>query len=343
MDFIVSLPESKLYATDPRGYDAVLVVVDRLMNLVTLIPTYTDANAEDTAYAFFANVVTRFGVPKEIVIDRQSLFVGNFQKELHETLGIKGCATTAYHPQSDGQTERNNRVIGDMLCNLVGYERQHDWARFLPAAEFANNNTFHASTGSTPFRQAYGQDPRMPPQWSPLTVGCARIATYQPPPPFLLDGEEQVYMVERNMSHCDTPRSCKRRAKDPREYLVKWSGYDESEATWEPKTNVRILDAFESYWRANAPMHHVAVGRLASLGAVRARQHRPSSLAQCSCTLLALIVAGETGKRVACSVQNGHKVHVLCLAWSSSKFLTSVLKLELLCLVLSAVGGNVQM
>eukprot|EP00955_Chlamydomonas_euryale_P008249 87251-Chlamydomonas_euryale.AAC.1 len=54
------------------------------------------------------------------------------------------------------------------------------------------------------------------------------------------------------MSHRDTPRSHKRQVKDPREYLVKWSGYDEFEATWEPETNVRLLDAFKSYWRANA-------------------------------------------------------------------------------------------
>eukprot|EP00955_Chlamydomonas_euryale_P001276 14941-Chlamydomonas_euryale.AAC.1 len=180
MDHVVGLPESKMHEDDPVGFDAILVVVDRLSKMTTLIPTHTTATAETTAREFFRFVVSRFGVPQEIVSDRGPIFTSKFQRELNSLYGIRGSYSTAYHPQSDGQTERVNRVLGDMLRNLVGYDMPHQWVHCLPAAEFAINNSFHSSIGTTPFRLAYGKDPRMPlSAVATVDIKCARVAKFR--------------------------------------------------------------------------------------------------------------------------------------------------------------------
>eukprot|EP00955_Chlamydomonas_euryale_P108103 365817-Chlamydomonas_euryale.AAC.37 len=170
MDHIVRLPESKLNEDDPAGFDAVLVVVDRLSKMTTLIPTYTTATVEQHARDFFRFVVSRFGVPKDIVSDRGPIFTSKFQRELNPLYGIHGSYSTAYHPQSDGQTERPRQWVA--VAPPIG--------RALPAAEFAINNSFRSSIGTTPFRLAYGKDPRMPLSTVPVVdIWCASVAKFR--------------------------------------------------------------------------------------------------------------------------------------------------------------------
>lgn len=162
MDFISQLPRTPARENCKQGYDAILVFVDRLSKMVHLVPTFTTVTAIGTARLFASAVFARHGLPKDIVTDRGSVFTGKFMTELLRLLGTKHNRSTAFHPQSDGQTERVNRVLEDMLRHYVGDLRHSNWDECLPAAEFAINNAFHESIGTTPFRLVYGRDPRLP-------------------------------------------------------------------------------------------------------------------------------------------------------------------------------------
>jgi hypothetical protein len=118
-------------------------------------------NAEQFAGLFMQNVVRLHGVPAEIVSDRGSLFTSKFWSALCDLLGTKQRLSTAYHPQSDGQTERMNRTLEEMLRSYVASD-QSDWDQLLPAAEFAVNNAWQASIQNTPFYLNYGQHPMFP-------------------------------------------------------------------------------------------------------------------------------------------------------------------------------------
>jgi hypothetical protein len=155
MDFIVELPRTK------QGYDAILVVVDRLTKRAHFIPTTTDMTAPGAARAFVDNIFRLHGLPRTIVSDRDPRFTSDFWKELFKILGVRLTPSTAYHPETDGQTERVNRTLGQVLRAYVGY-RQDDWDQWLPMVEFAYNNAKQASTGLTPFYCDLGQHPLVP-------------------------------------------------------------------------------------------------------------------------------------------------------------------------------------
>ncbi|GIL63307.1 hypothetical protein Vafri_17402, partial [Volvox africanus] len=149
MDFVVALPKTE------GGYDAVLVMVDRLTKMVHVAPTMSSCTAEQTARLFFDNVVRLHGVPKNVVSDRGGQFVSKFWEALCKLVGMRVNLSTAYHPQSDGQTERTNRTLGDMLRNFAG-RTPSVWDTYLTAAEFAINNAVNRSTGQSPFFLNYG-------------------------------------------------------------------------------------------------------------------------------------------------------------------------------------------
>ena len=92
------------------GHDAVVVVVDRMSKMVHIAPTTSNVNSEEFAQLFLDNVVWLHGVPTELVTDRGSQFISNFWKTLCEKLGMRRAMSTAFHPQTDGQTERTNRM-----------------------------------------------------------------------------------------------------------------------------------------------------------------------------------------------------------------------------------------
>ena len=159
MDFITCLPKTA------EGHDAIYVVVDRLTKMVHLIPTRTTANAEDTAHLFIEHVLKLHGFPDNFVSDRDPKFRSNFWKELLRCCNCYGHLSSSYHPQSDGQTERTNRVLEDMLRHYVG-PFHDDWDRHLALAEFAINNSYQESIKNTPFRLNYGRDPKTPLAWT---------------------------------------------------------------------------------------------------------------------------------------------------------------------------------
>ena len=155
MDFITHLPETA------TGFSCLLVFVDRFSKMLHMVPTSISCDAEMTARLFFKEVVRLHGIPKSIVSDRDVRFVNSFWTELTKLLGTKALLSTAYHPQTDGQTERTNRTIEDILrayCDSA----QRTWDRLLAAAEFAYNNAYHSSTQQSPFYTNYGRHPHLP-------------------------------------------------------------------------------------------------------------------------------------------------------------------------------------
>jgi hypothetical protein len=129
MDFITGLPKTI------HGYDSIWVIVDRLTKSAHFLPVKTTYRAKQYAELYLTRIVCLHGVPKIIVSDSGPQFVAHFWRSLHEAMGIDLTYSTAYHPQTDGQTERVNQILEDMLraCVLV-YEKK--WATCLPFAEF---------------------------------------------------------------------------------------------------------------------------------------------------------------------------------------------------------------
>lgn len=156
MDFITALPRTK------HNHDAILVVVDKLTKMVHLCPTTDKCTAERAAHLFFTHVMRLHGTPQLLVSDRDTRFTSAFWRQLAKSIGTKHVYSTAYHPMTDGQTERTNRVVEEVLRNYTDNPRSRDWDDMLPFVEFAINNAQHASTGETPFFLNYGMHPRTP-------------------------------------------------------------------------------------------------------------------------------------------------------------------------------------
>jgi hypothetical protein len=155
MDLITGLPRTR------AGHDAIWVAVDRLSKCAHFAATTTNADAKDIAELLRTRVYVNHGSPLEIVSDRDPRFTAKFSQALFELTGCRSALSTAFHPQTDGQTERVNRILEDYLRHYVG-PRQTDWDKHLPEAEFAYNNSWQASINTTPFRLTYGQDPIIP-------------------------------------------------------------------------------------------------------------------------------------------------------------------------------------
>ena len=155
MDLITGLPQTR------SGHTAIAVFVDRMSKMAHFVATQTTVGAAGMARLFLDNIFKLHGMPEDIVSDRDPRFTSIFWSELMAMLGAKRSMSTAYHPQSDGQTERMNRVLEDMLRHYCD-PSQADWDEHLSLAEFAVNNAVQASTKFTPFMLNSGQHPRTP-------------------------------------------------------------------------------------------------------------------------------------------------------------------------------------
>jgi hypothetical protein len=133
-------------------------VVDRYTKLARYVPTRKTITAEGLAESFLDTVLKDFGIPDSIVSDRGSVFTAKFWSALCYHCKIKRRLSSAFHPQTDGQTERQNQTLEQYLRSYINYQ-QDDWAAWLSLAEFAYNNSRHAATGITPFYAAYGFHP----------------------------------------------------------------------------------------------------------------------------------------------------------------------------------------
>ncbi|XP_057786354.1 uncharacterized protein LOC131003815 [Salvia miltiorrhiza] len=151
MDFVTGLPQS-------RGFTAIMVVVDRLSKYAHFAPLPTSFDAWRVANLFVETVVKHHGFPNSIVTDRDSVFLNEVWENMMKLSGTKLKFTTAYHPQSDGQTEVCNRGLEQYLRVFVA-DRPTRWTNFLPWAELALNCSHHAGLGTSPFQALYGREP----------------------------------------------------------------------------------------------------------------------------------------------------------------------------------------
>ena len=158
MDFVVGLPKTM------GKYDSIWVIVDRLTKSAHFIPVKVTYNAEKLAKLYISEVVRLHGVPLSIISDRGTQFTSKFWKTLHAELGTRLDLSTAFHPQTDGQSERTIQVLEDMLRACVIEFGDH-WDSFLPLAEFSYNNSYHSSIDMAPFEALYGRRCRSPIGW----------------------------------------------------------------------------------------------------------------------------------------------------------------------------------
>ncbi|KAJ9525353.1 hypothetical protein QJQ45_003238 [Haematococcus lacustris] len=180
MDLITQLPVTS------AGHDAIVVFVDKLTKMIHTVPTTTTVSAPELAQLFFDSVFKYHGLPKVIISDRDPRFTSNFWQQLFAKTGTHLNISTANHPQTDGQTERANRTIEDMLRNYVS-PHHTDWDNHLTAVEFAYNASVQASTGYSPFMLNSGQEPHTPLSLAVSSAAPARATpdTSESAPAFL--------------------------------------------------------------------------------------------------------------------------------------------------------------
>ncbi|KAJ8462836.1 hypothetical protein ONZ51_g10647 [Trametes cubensis] len=155
IDFIGPLPED-------QGFNYLVTMTDRLNSDIRLVPCRSDISAESFAGLFFEHWYCKNGLPINIVSDRDKLFVSRFWKALHHLMGVKLLLSSAFHPETDGASERSNRTVIQMLRFHVA-RNQTGWVRALPTIRFQLMNTVNASTGLSPFYLRHGRSPRIIP------------------------------------------------------------------------------------------------------------------------------------------------------------------------------------
>uniref|UniRef100_A0A2N9EEP8 RNA-directed DNA polymerase n=1 Tax=Fagus sylvatica TaxID=28930 RepID=A0A2N9EEP8_FAGSY len=158
MDFVSGLPRS------PKGHDAIWVIVDRLTKSAHFIPIRMNYSLDQLAQLYIEEIVRLHGIPVSIVSDRDPRFTSRFWKSLHKALGTNLNFSTAFHPQTDGQSERTIQILEDMLRACV-LDLKGSWANHLCLVEFAYNNSFQSSIGMAPYEALYGRKCRSPICW----------------------------------------------------------------------------------------------------------------------------------------------------------------------------------
>jgi hypothetical protein len=152
IDLITDLPKTK------NGHDSIQVHVDHFGKGIALAATKKESGAKDAAILARKNVISKKGIPRSWVMDRDKRWLNAFWKQLSKDLRMKLNYSTAYHPQSDGQTERVNEIIEAYLRAFINY-MQDDWDEWLDLAEMAWGNSKHSASGVSPFFAEHGYDP----------------------------------------------------------------------------------------------------------------------------------------------------------------------------------------
>ena len=154
VDFITALPLS-------AGFDSIMTVIDRHSKMAHFIPTQKSVSAQGVADLFASQIFRLHGLPKSIVSDRDPKFTSDFWTALFKKLDVKLAMSTSDHPQSNGQTERANGAVVQMLRAFC-YEKPQSWTEFLPLIEFAFNSAPSSSSSCSPFATVYGFQPLAP-------------------------------------------------------------------------------------------------------------------------------------------------------------------------------------
>ena len=155
MDFVSALPRT------PSGYEVVWVIVDRLTKSAHFIPLRVGCPLVKMADIYVKEIVRLHGVPKEITSDRDPWFVSRFWRSLHQALDTKLQFSTAFHPQTDGQSERTIQILKDML-RASALDFGGRWDDHLHLMEFTYNNSYQATIQMLSFEALYGRKCKSP-------------------------------------------------------------------------------------------------------------------------------------------------------------------------------------
>nr|KYP61968.1 Transposon Ty3-I Gag-Pol polyprotein [Cajanus cajan] len=150
MDFVVGLPRTT------HKFDSIWVIVDRLTKSAHFLPINIRYSLEKLTELYIREIVWLRGVPSSIISDRDPRFNSKFWESLHQALETKLRLSFAYHPQTDGQSERTIKSLEDLLKACV-LEDSGSWDQYLPLIEFTYNNSFHSSIGMEPYEALYGE------------------------------------------------------------------------------------------------------------------------------------------------------------------------------------------
>jgi hypothetical protein len=207
MDFVEGLPKS-------HGKDVILVVVDRLTKYAHFLPLAHPYTVQKVAHIFMDNILKLHGPPTVIITDRDRIFLSKLWTEIFSAMKISLHFSTAYHPESDGQTERVNQCLEQYL-RCMAFQEPKKWSEWLPAAEFWYNTSFHTTIKMSPFQALYEYPP-------PLLTELPTITTLSPEAQQTLgERENMVTTLQQNLAKAQ--RSMKKYAdqnRTPRTFLL---------------------------------------------------------------------------------------------------------------------------
>nr|GEY94402.1 putative reverse transcriptase domain-containing protein [Tanacetum cinerariifolium] len=208
MDFVIKLPKS------PQGYDTIWVIVDRLTKSTIFAPMRETDPLEKLAKLYLKEVVARHGIPVSIICDRDPRFASRFWRTLQKALGTSLDMSTAYHPDTDGQSERTIQTLKDML-HACAIDFGKGWVNHLPLVEFSYNNSYHASIKAAPFEALYGRKCRSPVCWT--EVGEVQILG----PELIQETTKKIIQIKQRMQAAhDSQKSYADLKRKPMEFQV---------------------------------------------------------------------------------------------------------------------------
>ncbi|GJX45958.1 putative reverse transcriptase domain-containing protein [Tanacetum coccineum] len=208
MDFITKLPRSS------QGFDTIWVIVDRLTKSAYFLPIRENDPLDKLARLYLNRVVARHGIPASIICDRDGRFTSNFWRSFQKALGTDISMSTAYHPETDGQSERTIQTLEDMLRACV-IDFGKGWVKHLPLAEFSYNNSYHASIKAAPYEALYGRKCRSPVCWA--EVGEAQLTG----PELIQETTEKIVLIKQRMQAAqDRQKSYADRKRKPMEFEI---------------------------------------------------------------------------------------------------------------------------
>nr|GFB77493.1 putative reverse transcriptase domain, ribonuclease H-like domain, aspartic peptidase domain protein [Tanacetum cinerariifolium] len=186
MDFVTKLPKSS------QGYDTIWVIVDRLTKSAIFTPIRETDPMDKLARIYVKEVVTRHGIPVSIISDRDPRFASNFWRSLQNALGTRLDMSTAYHPETDGHSERTIQTLEDML-RACAINIGKGWVNHLPLVKFSYNNSYHATIKAAPFEALYGRKCRSSVCW--IEVGGAQILG----PELIQETTEKIVQIKQRI------------------------------------------------------------------------------------------------------------------------------------------------
>src|SRR3954469_17224710 len=219
VDIIGELPES-------QGFNAIFVIVDCFSKQIHAIPINMSLTAEGYARIFRDHVFKLHGIPEKVISDRGPQFVSKFIQSLYQMLEVTGNPSTAWHPQTDGQTERVNQEIERYLQIYINHH-QTDWAEWLSIAEFSYNDKIHSSTKQSPFFVNHGQHPRK-------GVNTSK---------FVKNDSAEDFTTRMKKVHEETEKALETAAVDMKKFYDHKRGpskqYSKGDKVWLEATNIR--------------------------------------------------------------------------------------------------------